>query len=164
MKSQHGSKTQLMFSVLIFLCYCIGLALAWKNSGGCPFTEYCCKYGIKSITFALALCFILACSIFGLLFLPLYSVLFGAVSYSMISVITDQFMSGAPLKADSLICFAIITPAFFVIAVHGMRVSEILIKLLCNNSLSGKETFNRYQLSSAFILMAAAAAVTFILK
>ncbi len=82
----------------------------------------------------------------------------------MISMITDRFMSGAPLRADALICFGIITPSFFVIAVHGMKISEMLIKLLCNNSLTGKETFNKYQLSSAFFLIAAAAALTFIMK
>ena len=131
---------------------------------GTELLAYCRDYGIKSITLPLALCFILACSLFGLLFLPLCAVAFGTVSYDAWAAVAADILSGVPLRAEAVLCFIIITPAFFVVAVQGMKISEMMIKLLCSNSLSGKETFTRCQLSMIFMLAAAVAAVTFILK
>lgn len=161
--SQQSSKEPLIFGILVFLSYIAGLVLAWKYSLGCGLLESFHQYGSLIITLPLALCFTLASSIFGLVFLPICSVIFGAASYKVVAVIVTDVLSGAPLRLDAILCFCIITPVFFVIAVHGMETSEMLIKLLCNNSLSGRETYNRNYIPMTILLMAAVAAVSFII-
>lgn len=162
--SQQSNKGQLIFGILVFLCYLTGLVLAWRYSPRGDVPEPVFKYGVLNITLPLALCFTLAGSIFGLLLLPLSAVIFGAGSYKAVSVIVADVLSGAPLKMEAVLCFGLITPVFFVIAVHGMETSEMIIKLLCSNSLSGKEAYNRNLIPMIILLAAAAAAVTFILK
>lgn len=161
--SQQSSKEPLIFGILVFLSYIVGLVLAWKYSLGYGLLESFHQYGSLIITLPLALCFTLASSIFGLVFLPICSVIFGATSYKAVAEIVTDVLSGAPLRLDAILCFCIITPVFFIIAVHGMETSEMLIKLLCNNSLSGREAYNRNYIPMTILLMAAVAAVSFII-
>ncbi len=160
--SQQGSKGPLIFGIPVFAAYIAGLILAWRYSVSFDILEAFNNYGIWLITLPLAVCFTFASSIFGLVFLPLSAVFFGAASYEAVAAIISDVQSGAPFSLEAILCFCIITPVFFVIAVHGMETSGILIRLLCNNSLSGRDTYNRNYIPMTILLMAAVAALSFI--
>ncbi len=161
--SQNSTKSPLLFGILVFAAYIAGLFVEWKYSLGFNCLETFKNAGIWFITLPLALCFTLASSIFGLIFLPICAFVFGAVSYKDVSAIISDVLSGAPLSLETVICFGILTPAFFVIAVHGMETSEILLKLLCSNSLSGKEAYNKNYIPMTLMLIAAVAAIIFVI-
>ena len=102
---------------------------------------------------------VLAASMLGIALLPICAFMLGGLTGRCSALFVSAWLSGAAPDPKGLIFSAVAVPLFFMIAVQGMRSSQLLGAMLDNCAAAVRAQYHRTYLSVAV----AAAAVYWIL-
>lgn len=147
---------------MIFISFLAGAFLCRSFAVTAQGTESAVLLEALIFLLPLAMALLLSASVLGTALLPVCALALGVMSGNSAWQIAQDYLSGAGVNYKWLLVNGICVPAFFTVAVGGMKTSSMLCVMLDKYSVSSRATYNREYITMIFTVTAAVLAVYFI--